>query len=291
MKFNLQIAYAPGDIWAATPFIRDFAEQRPGDTLAVSTVHAEILRGNPFATVSRGDAKCDRRLNFRFAHDRIVEGRRIYGVADPTSSMRRAFHDFFRAETGIDIEPRTAAPEFYPDDFERRYSPAPLDRPVCVLNAGFKLDIPVKHWGIKNFSAVVEALRDRVLFVQVGAGRRDLDNHARIPGVFDLIGRTTLRDLATLVYHADFVLTGISQLHHLAGIQCYKPRHCITVAGAREPRNWANCYRRERVTWHWLDAPTCKGAAPGCWHNHCVNCPAMASITPERVINIIKEAL
>ena len=291
MKIRLQIPYAPGDLWAATPFLRDFAEARPGDVLYVDTPYPEALLGNPHARIAERGARVDLDLRFRFACDRVEDGRRYYGVADPASSMRRAFYDFFRKETGIAIPPRTLAPEFYPDDFERRYSPAPTGRPVCVLNAGHKLDIPVKFWGSYRFGKVVEALQDRVLFVQVGAARNDVDRHARIPGALDLVGRTTLRDLATLVYHADFVLTGISQLHHLAGIRCYKPRHCITVAGAREPRNWADCYRREGVSWHWLDAPTCKGKEPGCWHNDCRDCPAMAVITPERVIKIFEEIL
>lgn len=292
MKVRLAIPYAPGDIWAATPFIRDFAEQRPHDTLVLDVACPEILQGNPHAVALSGHVREDLDLTFRFAYDRVDEdGCRVYGVADPTSSMRRAFYDFFRYAAGIEIEERTFAPEFYPDAFERRYSPAPVGRPVCVLNAGSKLDIPVKHWGVDHYSRVVDALRDRVLFVQVGAARRGVDNHPRIPGALDLVGKTTLRDLATLVYHADFVLTGISQLHHIAGIQNYKPRHCITVAGAREPMNWANCYERAGVTWHWLDARTCKGDLPGCWHSQCRNCPAMASIAPERVIEIFKEVL
>lgn len=289
MNIRFRVPYAPGDIWAATPFLRDFAEQRPGDVLFLDTPYPEILRNNPFQPERPRTFNVE--VVFRFTPDYVTDGRRYYGVNDPASSMRTAFHRALRAATNIRIEPRTTAPEFYPDDFERRYSPAPTDKPVCVLNAGHKLDIPVKHWGVERFAAVVDALKDRVLFVQVGAARNDVDRHARIPGALDLVGKTTLRDLAALVYHADFVLTGVSQLHHLAGIACYKPRHCVTIAGAREPRNWANGYRREGVTWHWLDANTCEGAAPGCWHDDCRNCPAMASITPERVIEIIEGAL
>lgn len=289
MKIRFRLDYAPGDIWAATPFLRDFAEQRPGDTLYLDTPYPEILRGNPFQP--ERPRAFDAETVFRFGCDREDNGRRYYGIADPHSSMRREFYDFARRELGIKIEPRTFAPEFYPDDFERRYSPAPAGKPVCVLNAGHKLDIPVKFWGAERFAAVVDALKDRVLFVQVGAARNDVDRHYPIPGALDLVGKTTLRDLATLVYHADFVLTGISQLHHLAGIQCYKPRVCVTIAGAREPMNWANCYLRDGVAWRWLDSLTCENEEPGCWHNECRDCPAMKDITPERVIETIKEYL
>lgn len=288
MKIRLSIPYAPGDVWAVTPLIRDFAEQRPGDILYVDHPFPEITAGNPFAAEPCGSYDVD--TVFTFKCDKVEDGRHFYGM-DRTSSLSGDFYRFLHEQTGIVIERRTSAAEFYPDPFEREYSPVPADRKICILNAGYKNDVPVKNWGSDRFRRVVEALRDRVLFVQVGARRAGQDFHTRIPGCLDIIGKTTLRELAVLVYHADFVLTGISQLHHAAGMQCYKPRHCITVAGAREPSNWANCYRRDGVTWHWIDEMTCAGELPGCWADCCRNCSAMAKITPERIINIMENLL
>ena len=290
MKIRFSIPYAPGDVWAAVPFIRDFAEQRPDDQLFIDQPFGDILRGNPFAVPWDSSRHADLYLVFDFHPDFVRDDVRFFG-SDPAASLAGEYYRFLERETGIRLEQRTTATEFWPDDFERKFSPFPSDLPLCVLNAGWKSDVPVKFWGWENFAAVVDALKDRVRFVQVGAGRRSVDFHRVIPGAVNLIGQTSIRELAVLVYHADFVLTGISQLHHIAGIQCYKPRHCITIAGAREPENWANSYRRDGVTWHWISRPTCRGNAPGCWQSECRNCPAMRSIHPDEIISIFKEHL
>ena len=288
MRINLHFELAPGDCWALIPLLRDFAEQQPAHELCPVTPSNEVFAGLPFYRAPR--PKPDLDLRFRFTPDRVSDGCAFYGT-DGVSTMPGVFYDFITRSTGLLVERRTGAPEVFLSAFERRWSAVPLERPVCVLNAGHKADIPVKDWGFENFSAVVAALRDRVLFVQVGANRAGFDFHRPVPGALDLIGKTSLRELAALVYHADFVLTGISQLHHLAGIQAYKPRRCITLAGAREPSNWANCWSRPGVTWHWLDAQDCRGNPPGCWRSTCPECSAMASITPETVINLIKEQI
>ena len=288
MKIRMSVPYAPGDIWAVTPLIRDFAEQRPGDVLYVDHPFPEITAGNPFAAGPCDSYDMD--TVFTFHCDKAEDDRHYYGM-DRLSSLVGDFYRFLRERTGISIEQRTSAAEFYPTEFERAYSPVPTDRKICILNAGHKNDVPVKSWGNERFRRVVEALRNRLLFVQVGAKRTGQDFHTRIPGCLDLVGKTTLRELAVLVYHADFVLTGISQLHHAAGMPCYKPRHCITIAGAREPENWANCYKRDGVTWHWIDEKTCTGESAGCWANFCQDCPAMTRITPERIINIMENLI
>ena len=291
MRYRLVVNYPPGDVWSLTPFLRDFASQRPGDTLKVECPCPELLAGAPWYHGRERGETFDRTLYFKFTPSDKTDGVTRYGM-DGKSSMRLEWYTFWERETGIRVEPRATAPDFFPTDREKAYSLVPTGRPVCILNAGWKADIPVKFWGSDRFSSVVEALKDRVLFVQVGASRRGMDHHDRIPGALDMVGRTTLRELACLVYHADIVLTGISQLHHAAGMPCYKPRTCITVAGAREPENWANCYKRRRVKWHWLSAPSCKGGEPGCWGSVCrPDCPAIRSIGPDRVIDIIKEII
>lgn len=299
MNFNLRFGFPPGDCWCLTSIVRDFAEQFPGDSLSVDVPCPAIFEGNPFYTPYIH--KPGQEIFFRFA---TGSGNQFYGNFRKTDTMVGAIYDYMRKHTGRNVQQKCTAPEIYLTEDEKRYSLIPPEKPVCVLNAGWKADIPAKYWGMEKYESVVEALRDKVTFVQVGANRRGMDFHKHIPGAVDMIGKTTLRELAQLVYHADFVLTGISQLHHLSGIQCYKPRHCITVAGAREPENWANCHSREGVTWHWITSRNefkrCVPKKPGfhdqatCWESDCSDgrSPAcMEAIQPERIIKIFKELL
>lgn len=288
MKFNLVCNYPPGDCWCLTRIVRDFAEQFPEDVLAPVVPCPEIFSGNPFYRAPMRDAL---ELNFTF-HGAVGKDR-VGGNADKSDSMVKAMVEFVRRETGRPLEMRCRAPEFYPTPDEERYSIVPTDDyPVCVLNAGWKSDTPAKFWGRLNFESVVHALSDRILFVQVGAARSGTDFHRPIPGALDLLGKTSLRELAQLVYHADFVLTGISQLHHLAGIACYKPRHCVTIAGGREPENWANCHARDGVTWHWMagNAP-CGDAERGCHLSDCDDPLCMKSIRPGEVVQLFEGIL
>lgn len=279
MNFDLTFDYPPGDCWCLTRLVHDFAQQFPADSLAPLTPCAEIFDENPyFRTPQPGAIE----LKFTFSESR-------------TASMVSAMYDFIEAETGRAVRMDCSAPEFFLTDDEKSFSLVPLNKPVCVLNAGWKCDNPCKYWGFDNFCAVVAALASRVTFVQVGAIRNGTDFHKRVPGALDFRGKTNLRELAQLVYHADFVLTGVSQLHHLAGIQAYKPRTCITIAGGREPENWANCHARAGVKWHWLTGDACAEAADsphgGCWKHDCSDPVCMNSITPENVVEIFERSL
>lgn len=298
MKLNLVFPFPPGDCWCLTRYIRDFAEQFPEDELAPCVPRPEIFRFNPYWKAATPGAD---QIHFRFEKPK---GKPTYGNFRKTDTMVGAIYAGINAQTGHEVEIRTLAPEIYFSDEERKYSLVPLDRPVCIINAGWKSDIPVKFWGSEKFQKVVDALKDRVLFVQVGADRRGTDFHKPLEGVLNLIGKTHIRELAQLVYHADFVLTGISQLHHLAGIQCYKPRHCVTIAGGREPENWANCHRREGVTWSWISVNdkfrSCHENnpefhdLPGCWEHDCNSGKppvCMQSIQPEQVIDEFERRL
>src|SRR2546430_15088947 len=66
---------------------------------------------------------------------------------------------------------------------------------------------------------------------------------SRLKGVIDLRGKTELRELVRLVYHAQGVLCSVTCLIHLAAAVETKPglspnRPCVVVASGREPLHW-----------------------------------------------------
>lgn len=103
-----------------------------------------------------------------------------------------------------------------------------------IINAGWKDDYPLKAWPTEYWQELVNILKDKVQFVQVGE-LGDNHHHPELENVFDLRGKTDLRQLIRLSYHAEGACSHVSLLHHLMAAW-QKP--CITIAGGREPRRW-----------------------------------------------------
>src|SRR6185436_12156152 len=91
-------------------------------------------------------------------------------------------------------------------------------------------------------------------------------------GVVDLRGRTTLRQLVRLVYHAEGVVCPITCLMHLAAAVEPKPganplRPCVVIAGGREPPHWEGYPGHQFI--HTIGALRCC-AQGGCWKDRVV---------------------
>lgn len=118
-----------------------------------------------------------------------------------------------------------------------------------LVSAGFKTGVPTKGWPSKHYQEVVDALRGRMVFVQIGSRR---DWHPPLRGVIDLVGKTSLRDLIRLIHHAEGVLCPITSLMHLAAAVPpaphigFKTRPCVVIAGGREAVHFIN-YPMHRV--------------------------------------------
>lgn len=155
----------------------------------------------------------------------------------------------------------TSRPLVYLSRQEREWLPQVQEvtgRPTryWVVNAGHKDDYPAKWWGRQAFQRVVDLLRGRVLFVQVGQSGH---NHPELDGVLNLVGKTDHRQLVRLVYHTRGVLTGLSYLHHLAAAV---ERPSVTLSGGREPINW-NAYPLAHLL-HTMGALDCC-RTQACW--------------------------
>jgi ADP-heptose:LPS heptosyltransferase len=112
--------------------------------------------------------------------------------------------------------------------------------PFWIVVAGGKRDFTTKWWDHQRYQRVIDHFADRILFVQVGESGHE---HPPLRDVIDLRGRTDLRQLVRLVYHAQGVLCPVTLLMHLAAAVEVPPwmpknRPCVVVAGGREPPHW-----------------------------------------------------
>jgi len=126
------------------------------------------------------------------------------------------------------------------------------------LNAGRKQDNELKQY--HRWQEVVDLFNKRfngkVKLVQIG--HKD-HVHPKLTGVLNLIGKTDLRQLIRLIYHADGTVGPIS-LQFVASAAFGQPAVC--VASSKEGPRWQR--------YNWIRYITNVGALPcaefdGCW--------------------------
>src|SRR5262245_25525583 len=155
------------------------------------------------------------------------------------------FIEHLNDELGIRVRPTAFKGDIWISDAEKAWF-ASVERalgpshPYWLLVSGGKLDYTIKWWSAARYQEVVDALRGRIEFVQVGESDH---HHPPLDGVVDLRGQTGLRQLVRLVYNCQGVLSPVSLLMHLAAAVPMKtgsPRNrpCVVIAGGREPPHW-----------------------------------------------------
>ena len=138
------------------------------------------------------------------------------------------------------------------------------ETPFWIVAGGGKYDYTIKWWSAERYQRVIDHFQGKILFVQVG----EIGHfHPRLKGVVDLRGKTSLRQLVRLVYHAQGVLCPVTGLMHLSAAvpvkdprQVYRP--CVVVAGGREPAHW-EAYPNHQFIHTTAALPCCLEG--GCW--------------------------
>ncbi len=227
---------APGDWVVLSGLFRDIHACYPGRyEIYVDTAYAEMFAYSPWVkTSSRG-----------------VVGARHY-IADygaginSSNQIRRhfmwAYHEHFNKTFNLNVHLTELKPSMHLIQAEMATSL--VKQPYWLMLAGGKSDFSCKIWDPASFQKVVDMTKGQISWVQAGRmkpeGRR-LHTHPTITGVHDMRGRTSLRDLMRLIYHADGVLCPITASMHLSAA-FNKP--CVVLAGGREPW-WWEAYTQE----------------------------------------------
>ena len=141
--------------------------------------------------------------------------------------------------------------------------------PFWIIVAGGKEDFTIKWWDSARWQQVVDHFRGQIFFVQVGEARH---RHPPLQGVLDLRGKTHLRQLVRLVYHAQGVVCPVTLLMHLAAaveVKGGRPKNrpCVVVAGGREPAQWEAYPHHQYI--HMNGALFCCDHG-GCWKSRTV---------------------
>lgn len=311
-KLILHNGLSPGDILVMSAAIAALHRDYPGRwTTAVDSPCPEIYEHNPLVVPLE---KTDGSWRFIETH---------YPAIDDSDHAHRhfmdAYCDFLGQKLGVPLSLR--CPSWLPKErrdawvskpylylSEEEKAAHPMEEllgqrvPYWVVAAGTKDDLTAKGWGHANYQRVVDLLRGRAQFVQVGEQHH---LHKPLSGVIDLLGQTDTRQLIRLCFHADGGLGPSTFIQHIFAAW---QRPYVCLLGGREPLSWCSYPTQVTMASHG-QLPCCRIKA--CWKSRTValgdgkeqerslcELPVMleepvpkclAMIEPERVVRAIED--
>jgi heptosyltransferase-1 len=155
---------------------------------------------------------------------------------------------------------------FATTDSDRSYVAEQLktDEPFAVLLPGTNWE--TKRWPVDKFAAMVKPLRDRFGLGSVLAGSpADAMLAPQLPGVINMAGRTTLRQLTALLERAAVVIAGDTGPMHIAAAL---NRPLVTMFGPTSPLQTGPYNRPDTVIQ--LDMPCSPCFSRRCSHRSCL---------------------
>jgi ADP-heptose:LPS heptosyltransferase len=144
-----------------------------------------------------------------------------------------AFHQNLGKHLGHTVPVLKPHGDLHLDDWHKQNPP--IEGRYWYIIAGGKSDMTTKIWSAHRWQQVVNILRQfGIRFVQDGAvfkGHRQ----PNLAGVLNTVGRTGLRDMLWMIYHADGVICHVTAAAHFAAAL---ERPCVVIAGGREMWWW-----------------------------------------------------
>jgi len=285
MLINYQ---SPGDLVTLTAAVRDLHECYPNQFCTdVRTGSPALWENNPYITPLDAD---DPEVKVLECHYPLIQASNQRPV-----HFLNGFIEHLNEQLSRRIRLTRFAGDIHLSESEKALPSlveqiTGADIPYWIIVAGGKLDYTIKWWHFRRWQAVVDHFRGKILFVQIGEKHH---YHPALNGVLDFRGKTPLRELIRLVYHAQGVLCPVTLLMHLAAaVECKSSpsplngeragvrgetlrevpnwradRPCVVVAGGREPPSWEAYPAHEFL--HTIGRLSCC-AEGGCWRSRSV---------------------
>ncbi len=266
-KIILKSFLSPGDIVMLTAAVRDLHQSHPKQFLTdVRTPCPHLWENNPYLT----------RLEEKDSGTQLLECQYplIHRSNTEPWHFIHGYTQFIGEKLGKPIRPGPFKGDIHLSAAEKGWTSQVHEItkepvPFWIVVAGGKRDFTIKWWHHARFQEVVDHFREKILFVQVGEKGHE---HRPLKGVLDLRGKTNLRQLVRLVYHAQGVLCPVTMMMHLAAAVETKPgmpknRPCVVVAGGREPAQWEAYPHHQYI--HTNGALRCCDNG-GCWKSRAV---------------------
>ena len=230
-KILLQQKQSPGDVLTMTRAVADFKMSYPDYNIDVESPCPEIWENNPHLTkLSKDDLEVEK---FSITYDEINQsGWRGHHFTD-------AFRHDIEKKAGVKIKKTGIKPELYISDQEKGWiNQVEVEfgwkGAFWILNAGYKPDNELKWY--HRWQEVVDLLNDffggSVRIIQIG--HKD-HNHPKLKDVYNLVGKTDLRQLIRLGWWAHGSMGPLSFQFVMSG--AFEQPH-VVVAGGKEGVRW-----------------------------------------------------
>jgi ADP-heptose:LPS heptosyltransferase len=266
-KLILRNFQAPGDIVMLTAAVRDLHRSHPNEFLTdVRTSCPDLWLHNPYLTpLSDNDPDVEM---IECHYPAIHRSNQI-----PVHFLH-GFPAYLNEALGLKIRVTEYRGDIHLGDDERSWFENVQQShgsvlPYWLFVSGGKFDYTIKWWDPDRYQQVIDHFRGRIQFVQVGEPSH---HHPALRDAIDLRGRTTLRQLVRLMYHAQGVISPVSLLMHLAAAVETPPhrprtRPCVVIAGGREPPHFTTYPHHQFI--HTVGALACCSDG-GCWRSRVV---------------------
>lgn len=266
-KVILKTFLSPGDIVVLTAAVRDLHKSHPGEYLTdVRTSASQLWENNPYITPLGDDDKDVKIIECEYPL--------IHQSNEGQYHFIHGYRKFLEQKLGITIKPTTFKGDIHISALEKSWYSQVQEitgenTRFWIVVSGGKLDYTCKWLDPDELQRVVDHFKGRLQFVQVG--EKD-HHHPRLDNVIDLVGKTDIRQLVRLVYHADGEICPVTLLMHLAAAVETKQgrpanRPCVVIAGGREPPQW-EAYPHHQYLHTNGCLPCCDNG--GCWKSRVV---------------------
>lgn len=264
-KIILVNKQSPGDVLMLTAAVRDLHASHPGEFITdVRTSAPPLWEHNPHLTPIADDDSDAEHIQCEYPL--------IHRSNQLPYHFIHGFRKDLEAKLAVAIEAGPFRGDLHLSDEEKGWvsqvEQTGHTGPFWLIVAGGKRDFTAKWWSPQYYQGVVDRLKGKVTFVQVGAAEHV---HPPLEGVINLVGKTDIRQLVRLVHHAEGIVCPVTFAMHLAMAVPTKDgqpasRPCVVIAGGREPSHW-EAYPTHRYL-HACGALECCEAG-GCWRSRC----------------------
>jgi ADP-heptose:LPS heptosyltransferase len=283
----------------------------PGDLLMLTAALRDLHLAYPDRFISDVDTTCrqvwDNNPNVQPINR--IETHHYLNVGYPPYShseinpphLTTRYHQRISELLGVEIKVTKKLPEVYLSEEEKDPGfllSLGLRQPYWVVIAGAKYDTTTKWWNPAYYQEVVDRLGGKIQFVQCGNSG---DWHKSLKNVVNMVGKTDIRQLTRLMYHADGVLCPVTFAMHLAAATPTRngqPRGCVVIVGGRESPSLIQ-YPNHTLL-HTIDQLSCC-EKKGCWRYVCQEthvrqmtrsrCDQPVQVTPQLKLPLCMETI
>jgi ADP-heptose:LPS heptosyltransferase len=246
-KRRIRLTYyqCPGDTLASVPALLSLKQAFPGLELdCIGGKSEDLFQHSPLFT------------SFKTPDLTIKMENPLVNISGQAPiSFAQSYHRLLEDRLGLAFPLLHNKPEVWLSDEEKAWQ-SPWGEYWLLCRPGAKKDYTVKRYGNQQLQEVVDRLRGKVQFVQIGEKHHE---HKPLEGVVDMIGKTSVRECVRLAYHAKGILCGESFPYHL-GIAVNRPTVCL--ASAWLSKQWIT-YPTGTVLGKWGHLECCAGGTCG----------------------------